>query len=128
VFADGDHLQRIWKPIVPGDADLLRGGNVADHLSRAPVRDGFGELRLLALALVLRSASLGLILERPAHSLGQRGEHLCSAECCLAIHGGEDRGYPLDRRRITPAEERALFGFAADRLTTGMGVCHRCRG
>ncbi|MGH7436073.1 MAG: hypothetical protein ACRENE_10405, partial [Polyangiaceae bacterium] len=40
------------------------------------------------------------------------------------IHAGEVHGYPLDRRRITSAEERALFGFAADRLTTGMGLCH----
>lgn len=37
------------------------------------------------------------------------------------IHAGAVRGYPVDRRRLTAAEERTLFGFAVDRLTTGMG-------
>jgi len=39
------------------------------------------------------------------------------------IHAGDLRGYPLDHRRVTAAEERDLMGFAADRLTTGMGLC-----
>ncbi len=39
------------------------------------------------------------------------------------IHAGEFRGYPLDRRRVTVAEERTVMGFAIDRLTTGMEVC-----
>ena len=39
------------------------------------------------------------------------------------IHAGDFRGYPLDRRRVTVAEERALMGFAIDRLATGMDVC-----
>ena len=37
--------------------------------------------------------------------------------------GGGD--YPLDRRRLTPAEERALLGFSADGLGLGMGVCRQ---
>jgi hypothetical protein len=40
------------------------------------------------------------------------------------IHAGDFRGYPLDRRRVTVAEEHTLMAFAADRLTTGMGLCH----
>ncbi len=40
------------------------------------------------------------------------------------IHAGDFRGYPLDHRRVTVAEERTLMAFAADRLTTGMGLCH----
>jgi hypothetical protein len=40
------------------------------------------------------------------------------------IHAGDFRGYPLDYRRVTVAEEHALMAFAADRLTTGMGLCH----
>jgi len=39
------------------------------------------------------------------------------------IHAGVCHGYPLERRRVTVREERTLMGFAADRLTTGMGVC-----
>ena len=39
------------------------------------------------------------------------------------IHAGDFRGYPLDHRRVTDREDRALMGFAADRLTTGMEVC-----
>lgn len=41
------------------------------------------------------------------------------------IHGGKFRGYPLDRRRVTAAEERTLLSFAADRLTTGMDACRQ---
>ncbi len=40
------------------------------------------------------------------------------------IHAGDFRGYPLDHRRVTVAEEHTLMAFAADRLTTGMGLCH----
>jgi hypothetical protein len=32
------------------------------------------------------------------------------------------KGYPLDKRRITVAEERALIGHAIDRLTIGIEV------
>jgi hypothetical protein len=39
------------------------------------------------------------------------------------VHAGRVVGYPLDRRRVTTAEERELFGFAADRMTTGISVC-----
>lgn len=39
------------------------------------------------------------------------------------IHAGDVRGYPLDQRRVTTAEERALLACAADRLVTGMEVC-----
>jgi hypothetical protein len=39
------------------------------------------------------------------------------------IHAGDFRGYPLDYRRVTDREERALMGFAADRLFTGVEVC-----
>lgn len=44
------------------------------------------------------------------------------------IHAGDFRGYPLDHRRVTVAEERTLMGFAADRLTTGMGMCRDLAG
>jgi hypothetical protein len=40
------------------------------------------------------------------------------------IHAGDFRGYPLEYRRVTVAEEQTLMAFAADRLTTGMGLCH----
>jgi len=39
------------------------------------------------------------------------------------IHAGAFRGYPLDHRRVTVAEDRTLMSFAIDRLTTGMDVC-----
>jgi site-specific DNA-cytosine methylase len=41
------------------------------------------------------------------------------------IHAGEFRGYPLDQRRVTPAEERELMGFASERLALGMRVCRQ---
>jgi hypothetical protein len=40
-----------------------------------------------------------------------------------SIHAGHARGYPLDRRRVTPAEERALMRFASDGMARGMMVC-----
>ena len=40
-----------------------------------------------------------------------------------SIHAGGYRGYPLDVRRVTPAEERELMGFVSDRLALGMTVC-----
>jgi hypothetical protein len=39
------------------------------------------------------------------------------------IHAGNFRGYPLDQRRMTPAEERDLMAFASERLALGMTVC-----
>jgi hypothetical protein len=39
------------------------------------------------------------------------------------LHAGVQRGYPLDQRRVTTAEERTLIDFAVDRLATGMDVC-----
>ena len=39
------------------------------------------------------------------------------------IHAGGSRGYPLDQRRVTPAEERELMGFMSERLALGMTVC-----
>jgi hypothetical protein len=39
------------------------------------------------------------------------------------VHAGASRGYPLDQRRMTDAEQGDLLSFAADRLTTGMDVC-----
>jgi hypothetical protein len=41
------------------------------------------------------------------------------------IHAGGFRGYPLDVRRMTPAEERSLMAFASERLAEGMDVCLR---
>ena len=41
------------------------------------------------------------------------------------IHAEEFRGYPLDQRRIKPAEERQLIGFARERLAIGMRVCRQ---
>ncbi len=40
-----------------------------------------------------------------------------------SIHAGKFRGYPLDRRRVTPAEERDLMSFVTRRLAHGMSVC-----
>lgn len=40
-----------------------------------------------------------------------------------SIHAGGFRGYPLDRRRMTPAEERELMAFTSERLALGMTVC-----
>jgi len=40
-----------------------------------------------------------------------------------SIHAGEFRGYPLDQRRVTPAEERELMRFVSERLALGMTVC-----
>jgi len=39
------------------------------------------------------------------------------------IHAGVAGDYPLDRRRVTPAEVRALLRFAADGMALGMAVC-----
>jgi hypothetical protein len=39
------------------------------------------------------------------------------------IHAGDFRGYPLELRRVTPAEERELMGFVSERLALGMAVC-----
>ena len=41
------------------------------------------------------------------------------------IHAGAFREYPLDQRRMTPAEERELMGFASERLALGMRICRR---
>lgn len=41
------------------------------------------------------------------------------------IHAGVFRGYPLEVRRMTPAEERSLMAFASERLAEGMDVCLR---
>jgi len=41
------------------------------------------------------------------------------------IHAGGFRGYPIDRRRVSPAEERELMVFASERLALGMTVCRR---
>lgn len=40
-----------------------------------------------------------------------------------SIHAGDFRGYPLDQRRMTPAEERELMSFTSERLALGMTVC-----
>jgi hypothetical protein len=39
------------------------------------------------------------------------------------IHAGGFRGYPLDKRRTAPAEERSLMAFTSERLAQGMDVC-----
>jgi hypothetical protein len=41
------------------------------------------------------------------------------------IHAGRYRGYPLDQRRVSAAEERELMGFASERLALGMTVCRQ---
>jgi len=41
------------------------------------------------------------------------------------LHAGAYRGYPLDRRRMTPAEERRVLDFAVRGLVVGMAVCRR---
>ena len=41
------------------------------------------------------------------------------------IHAGDFRGYPLEQRRMTPAEERALMAFASERFAQAMSVCLR---
>ena len=38
------------------------------------------------------------------------------------VHAGVSKAYPLDRRRISVAEERSLMGSAIDRLTVGMEI------
>ncbi|MFZ0184393.1 MAG: hypothetical protein WAL88_06110 [Nitrosotalea sp.] len=44
------------------------------------------------------------------------------------IHAGGSKGYPLDKRRVTAAEERSLMGSAIDRLTVGMEVARQLVG
>ncbi len=39
------------------------------------------------------------------------------------IHAGDFRGYPLEQRRMTPAEEHELMASASGRLALGMTVC-----
>jgi hypothetical protein len=39
------------------------------------------------------------------------------------VHGGIFRAYPLDQRRVMPAEERELMGFVSERLALGLTVC-----
>lgn len=41
------------------------------------------------------------------------------------LHAGKYRGYPLDRQRITPAEERRVLDFACRGLAVGMAVSRR---
>lgn len=41
------------------------------------------------------------------------------------IHAGGFRGYPLDRRRVTPDEERELMTSVSERLAQGTSVCLR---
>ena len=41
------------------------------------------------------------------------------------IHAGEFYGYPLDQRRVTPAEERERMSIVSQRLALGMTVCLR---
>jgi len=41
------------------------------------------------------------------------------------VHAGRFRGYPLDRRRVTPDEERELIRFASDGMASGMATCRR---
>ena len=43
-------------------------------------------------------------------------------------NAGGYRGYPLDRRRVTPVEERELMGFVSERLALGMTVCLQLAG
>ncbi len=40
-----------------------------------------------------------------------------------SIHAGGYRGYPIEQRRMTPAEERELMAFASERLAQAMSVC-----
>ncbi|MBN8467401.1 hypothetical protein JYJ95_12830 [Corallococcus exiguus] len=40
------------------------------------------------------------------------------------VHAGASRGYPLDKRRVAPDEERKILCFASDEMRMGMGVCH----
>jgi hypothetical protein len=39
------------------------------------------------------------------------------------VHAGRFHGYPLDQRRVIPAEERELMSFVSERLALGMTVC-----
>jgi len=41
------------------------------------------------------------------------------------VHAGHVRSYPLDQRRVTPAEEAKLMRFASDGMAIGMAVCLR---
>jgi hypothetical protein len=41
------------------------------------------------------------------------------------IHAGQARGHPLDRRRVTAAEEDALMTFASGGMAMVMAVCRR---
>jgi len=41
------------------------------------------------------------------------------------VHAGGFRGYPIDQRRVSPAEERELMVVASERLALGMTVCLR---
>jgi hypothetical protein len=43
------------------------------------------------------------------------------------IHAGHAVEYPIDRCRITVAEERELMKFATNRMALGMGVCFMLR-
>ena len=43
----------------------------------------------------------------------------------LELVAGGFRGYPLDQRRVTLAEERELMAFASERLAQGTSVCLR---
>lgn len=39
------------------------------------------------------------------------------------VHAGRGQGYPLEQRRVTPAEERALMRFASGGMALEMTVC-----
>lgn len=42
-----------------------------------------------------------------------------------SIHAGGCRGHPLEQRRVTLAEERALMAFASERFAQAMSMCLR---
>jgi hypothetical protein len=83
-------------------ADLLVQAAPAERLARARAEAQRFPTRVLANALVNVAWRNGPVED---------------------IHAGLARGYPLARRRVTPAEERALMRFASDGMALAMSVC-----
>jgi hypothetical protein len=100
-----------WK-VTPAGTDfaMLAVPQVREQMTRAVPEAHLAKVRADAEALASRVFSNALI-----NSAWRNGP-------VEEIHGGVSKGYPLDKRRISVAEERMLIGSAIDRLTVGMEI------
>lgn len=103
-----------WKARTTGtDFAMLALAEVREKMARAVPEDRLATVRADAEAHSSRIFSNALI-----NSAWRNGP-------VEEVHAGASKGYPLDKRRVTVAEERSVVGSAIDRLTVGMEVCRQ---